>query len=171
MANQANEPLIPEFNGDVARYRDWKRSVLLYHAGTKDDQRVLTGARVLGRLRGGARLATRHLDPEEIRQQGEEGLRLLLQKLDSAYDWQPESLLYESLETFLYFPARKGGESVTSYLAKYHTALAQFERTINEHREKETQKGLPKTCARTTAGTIGLAHRSHRRDDACHAKR
>ena len=75
MSTQGNEPLIPEFNGDVARYRDWKRSVLLFHAGTKDDTRGLTAARVLGRLRGAARLATRHLDPETIREQGEAGLQ------------------------------------------------------------------------------------------------
>ena len=50
MSTQGNEPLIPEFNGDVAKYRDWKRAVQLYHAGTPTDRRYLTAARILGRL-------------------------------------------------------------------------------------------------------------------------
>ena len=54
---------IAEFYGDVARYRDWKRAVLVYHAGTETNKRELTGPRVLAALRGDAQLSTRHFDP------------------------------------------------------------------------------------------------------------
>ena len=53
---------IPEFSGDVAAYRDWKRPVQIKHAGAKDEVRALTAVRALGALRGEAWLATRHFD-------------------------------------------------------------------------------------------------------------
>ena len=138
MANYHKDD-IPEFSGDVAKYRDWKRAVLVQHAGATDEKRALTAPRVLARLRGEAHLATRHLDPEKLRSEGEEGLNILLDLLDKAYEWQPESLLYEALETFLYFPSRRNQESITGYLSKYNTALAQFVSIVNEHRESEAR--------------------------------
>ena len=131
---------IPTFSGDVALYRDWKRSVYVYHAGVPNDKRNLTAPRVLAKLRGAAQARTRHVDPEKLRQAGEAGLTELLDLLDASYEWQPESLLYESLETYLQFPTRKGHERVTSYLSRYHTALQRFENIINDHIKLEAEK-------------------------------
>ena len=129
----------PEFHGDVAKYRDWKRAVLVQHAAATDEKRQLTAPRVLASLKGDAHQATRHLDPEVLRGQGEDGLQNLLKLLDKAYEWQPESLLYEALETFLYFPTRRNQESITAYLARYHTALSQFVQIANGHRAEESR--------------------------------
>ena len=81
MAHSNNDNNIPEFSGDVAKYRDWKRAMHVHHAGVQEDKRYLTAARVLGRLRGAARLATRHLDPEALREKGQDGLEELLNML------------------------------------------------------------------------------------------
>ena len=87
-------PQIREFWGDVARYRDWRRHVTIFHASQADDKRNLTIAKVLGALRGDAYEACRHLSPEALRAEGEAGLTTLLAFLDSRYGWQPARLLY-----------------------------------------------------------------------------
>ena len=84
MASHHHKDDIPEFSGDVSRYRDLKRAVLVQHAGQTDEKRALTAPRVLARLRGEAHLATRHLCPEQLRSEGEEGLKILLDLLDKA---------------------------------------------------------------------------------------
>ena len=129
-----------EFHGDVARYRDWRRHILIYHATVPDDRRHLTVARVLGALRGEAYEACRHYDPEQLRQQGDAGLRALLAFLDERYGWQPESLLHEAMEAFLYFAPRRGGETITAFLARYHSALERFVATVNEHMQTAARK-------------------------------
>ena len=78
MSNDVRGDRIPEFYGDVARYRDWKRAVLVYRTGTETSTRELTGARVLAALRGDAQLSTRHFDPEELRTQGENGFKYII---------------------------------------------------------------------------------------------
>ena len=101
----------PEFHGDVAKYRDWKRAVLVQHAAATDEKRQLTAPRVLASLKGDAHQATRHLDPEVLRGQGEDGLQNLLKLLDKAYEWQPESLLYEAFGDIPLLPdAAQSGE-------------------------------------------------------------
>ena len=151
MADSRQFDKIPEFNGDVAKYRDWKRAVLIYHASATTEKRKLTAPKVLAALRGDAQLSTRHMDPETLRSQGEEGLRVLLEALDRSYQWQPESLLYEALETFLYFPSRRNHESITAYLARYHTALAQFTEMVNDHRAAEARARHTKLVEATRA--------------------
>ena len=90
MANQYHkDDAIPDFYGDVPKYRYRKRTVLVQHAGATDEKRALTAPRVLARLRGDAHLATRHLDPEQLRSEGEGGLQILLDLLDKSYEWQP----------------------------------------------------------------------------------
>ena len=130
-----------EFHGDVARYRDWRRHILIYHATVPDDRRHLTVARVLGALRGEAYEACRYYyDPEQPRLQGDAGLRTLLSFLDERYGWQPESLLHEAMEAFLYFPPRRGGETITAFLAKYHSVLERFVAVVNEHMQEAARK-------------------------------
>ena len=130
----------PEFHGNVSEYRDWKRAIQVRHAGATDEQRALTAPRVLAALKGDAHHKTKHLDPEELRYSGQEGLRKLIQILDKSYQWQPESLLFESLEGYLHFPPRRGGESITGYLARYHTVLGQFVGIVNDYIEKEARE-------------------------------
>ena len=38
---------LPEFSGNVAEYRDWKRAIKIRHAGATDEHRKLTATRVL----------------------------------------------------------------------------------------------------------------------------
>ena len=66
---------IPEFHGDVGLYRDWHRRVDVYRASQTDDPRDPTAPRMLAALRGDAYEATRHLSPEELRNQGAAGLK------------------------------------------------------------------------------------------------
>ena len=138
MAN-TKETGIPEFHGDVALYRDWRRSVILYHAGQKADNRNLTAPRILALLRGDAWRATERIDPEQLRRKGEEGFTELLALLDGRYGWQPESVLYEALEGYLYFSARRASESITAFIARYHASMEYFMDTINKHRREEAR--------------------------------
>ena len=89
---------LQEFHGDVAKFRDWRRHVNIFHASQPEDKRCLTAAFILGCLRGEAYEACRHFDPESLRSKGEAGLQELLNFLESRFGWQPESLLYEGLE-------------------------------------------------------------------------
>ncbi len=97
---------ILEFRGDFGKYRDWRRSVEVNHAGQHDVTRDLTAPRVLAALQGDAYGATRHLSPENLRQEGATELTKLLEFLDTRYAWQPKSLLHEAMEAYLYFAAR-----------------------------------------------------------------
>ena len=78
-------PQLYEFHGDVSRFRDWRRQVLIYHASVPDDKRPLTAAKVLGILRGDAYESCRHYDPESLRAMGDEGLPTLLRFLEKRY--------------------------------------------------------------------------------------
>ena len=84
--------------GDVAKCRDWRRRVEVYHAGAPYDKRHLTAPKVLGYLRGDAYEGTRHFDPEGLREQGPDGLKTYLDFLDARCGWQQESLLYDATE-------------------------------------------------------------------------
>ncbi len=76
MANDFSDfSRIPEFHGDVGLYRDWRRSVDVYRASQTDDRRDLTAPRMLAARRIDAYEATRHLSPEELRNQGAAGLK------------------------------------------------------------------------------------------------
>ena len=97
---------IPEFAGDVARFRDWKRAVLVYHAGAEDNKRRLTGPRILNALKGEAKAAVQDFDPEILREAGPDGFKKLMGFLEESFGWQPESILFEAMESFLSFPAR-----------------------------------------------------------------
>jgi hypothetical protein len=44
------------------------------------------------------------------------------------------------MEQYLYFAARKASESVTGFLARYHSALSRFSQIINEHRVAESKR-------------------------------
>ena len=54
----------------------------------------------------------------------------IIAELDKEFQWQLESVLFESLETYLYFVPKKPGESVLGFLNRYKTALALFVETI-----------------------------------------
>ena len=135
-----NTDHLPEFEGNVASYRKWRRRVVLYHAGQEDNKRPLTGPRVLAKLVGAAAEACDHLDAEAVRQLGEAGLESVLDALDKLYQWQPESVLFKALEEYLYLAARKQGESITALLARYRNALAEFLRVIQQHMQQEAEK-------------------------------
>ena len=97
---------IPDFHGDVARFRDWKRAVLVYHAGAEENKRLLTGPRILNALKGEAKAAVKDFDSEALRTEGAAGLARLMLFLEESFGWQPESILFEAMESFLIFPAR-----------------------------------------------------------------
>ena len=129
----ARDDSIPEFHGDVAGYRDWRRSVLIKHGGAKDEARALTAVRVLGALRGEAWAATRHLDPELLRARGVDGLDDLWRILDPLFAWQPESVLFEAMMGYLFLPPRAAGETIAKLLSRYCTALSTFLDILNQH--------------------------------------
>ncbi len=123
---------ILEFWGDVG-----KHSAVPERGGVPCH---LSAPRVLAALRRDAREATRDSSPENIRQEGTAGLTKLLEFLDARYVWQLESLLYEAMEAYLYFAARRmANESVTGLLARYSSALARVQQITNEHRETEAK--------------------------------
>ena len=119
---------LKEFDGTVAKYRDIRRAWIIYHSGQTEKNRTLTGVRILGCLTGDAARLFKNKDPEEYRgkpytgyaltdEEGkaagkgkghvespdDSGFHKIIAELDKVYQWQPESVLFESLETYLYF--------------------------------------------------------------------
>ena len=138
MAHPPENTQLFEYIGNVAMYRDWRRRVEIYHAGVPDDKRHLTAPTVFGYLRGDADDGTRQRKPEELRDQGAAGRRVLHEFLDTRYGWQPEPFFTKSWKGYLYFASRKGAETITGFLARSRSAMERFVQNIKESREDET---------------------------------
>ena len=91
------------FDGTISKYRDWRCATVNNHAAAKEDQRWLSGVRVLRCLFGRAAKAFRSVDAEALRARGEEGFTWIMSQLDDSYGWQAEPFLFEALSGYFGF--------------------------------------------------------------------
>ncbi len=120
---------IPSFDGDPAKYRDYRVGAQWLVAGTPDDKRNLLAPMLVRRLGPNAAEHFRHGDPEKYRQ--ESRVRLLLAKLDPLFNFMPEMELQDSTEEFMALH-RKRGQGPTGFTSILRHVVARLESVLTQ---------------------------------------
>ena len=115
---------IPSFDGDPAKYRDYRVGVQWLVAGTPDGKRNLLAPMLVQRLGPNAAEHFRHEDPEKYRVDA--GVQLLLAKLDPLFNFMPETELQDSTEEFMALH-RKRGQMPTEFPSIFRHIVTRLE--------------------------------------------
>jgi hypothetical protein len=121
---------VPSWDGDLAKWRNYKRQVTLWMEVTLTDP-GRQGPRLLSRLTGEAWQACEELPLEELKSGGPD---FLLRYLETRLEVQEVHLVGRAVEEFFFATRRHPGEHVNKWVVRFKTSY---------HRLKQLKVELP----------------------------
>ena len=134
MSSIAKHDDYPSFDGDPAKYRQYRDSVRWLAASVRTDHQNLIAPTLVRKLSGPAAELLRHQDVALYRTI--DGVDLLLKTLDEHYNYLPETELQDATEDFLACK-RRAGQGATEFTALFRTMLTQLERVLTDQMNRD----------------------------------
>ena len=118
---------MPRFDNTISGYKEWRKRVQLYARRLELQGRSKEVAmNVLAVLEGSSWTQCEDIDLKEL--EAENGLDVLLRRLDSKWKYNERVELGSIFDTFLFKVQRKPNQSLLDYVTDFHQALRDVQR-------------------------------------------
>ena len=121
------DSFVPRFDNTISGYKEWRKRVQLYARRLELQGRSKEVAmNVLAVLEGSSWTQCEDIDLKEL--EAENGLDVLLRRLDSKWKYDERVELGSIFDTFFFKVQRKPNQSLLDYVTDFHQALCDVQR-------------------------------------------
>ena len=121
----ADKFYIPRFDNTTAGYKEWRKRVQLYaHRQKLQGREKETALNILSVLEGASWRQCEDLEISDLEK--EDGLSLLLKRLDAQWQYDEKVEMPEAFDRFFFKVMRKPGQSLLEFCTDFNQALREL---------------------------------------------